>query len=129
MGFRRMRGVPSGREALRALKRMGMQFDELEGVSRVSIELPDRRIIIEGPIVAAITIQGQRMYQISGGIETEEPIAAGAPEAAPPIRDEDVELVAQQAGVGPEEARRALEESGGDLAKAIISLKGGRGAT
>lgn len=134
MGFRRMRGVPSGREALRALKRMGMQFDELEGVSRVSIELPDRRIIIEGPIVAAITMQGQRMYQISGGIETEEPIAAeaavapGAPGATPPIREEDVELVAQQAGVGPEEARRALEESGGDLAKAIIALREGKGA-
>jgi nascent polypeptide-associated complex subunit alpha len=115
-----MRGIPSGREALRALKRMGMQFDELEGVSRVSIELSDRRIIIEGPVVAAITIQGQRMYQISGGVETEEPIRA---EAAAQIRDEDVELVAQQAGVGPEEARRALEESGGDLAKAIIALR------
>jgi nascent polypeptide-associated complex subunit alpha len=120
LGLRHMRGIPSGREALRALKRMGMQFDELEGVSRVSIELSDRRIIIEGPVVAAITIQGQRMYQISGGVETEEPIRA---EAAAQIRDEDVELVAQQAGVGPEEARRALEESGGDLAKAIIALR------
>lgn len=132
MGFRRVKGIPSGREALRALKRMGMQFDELEGVSRVSIELPDRRIIIEGPIVAAITMQGQRMYQISGGVETEEPIsaeAAGAAAAPPaPIGEEDVELVAQQAGVGPEEARRALEESGGDLAKAIIALRKGRGA-
>jgi len=121
LGLRHMRGIPSGREALRALKRMGMQFDELEGVSRVSIELSDRRIIIEGPVVAAITIQGQRMYQISGGVETEEPIRAEA--AAAQIRDEDVELVAQQAGVGPEEARRALEESGGDLAKAIIALR------
>ncbi|MEM2882781.1 MAG: hypothetical protein QXL35_06025 [Candidatus Bathyarchaeia archaeon] len=39
-----------------------------------------------------------------------------------------MELVAQQAGVGPEEARRALEESGGDLAKAIIALREGKGA-
>jgi nascent polypeptide-associated complex subunit alpha len=121
LGFRQVRGIPSGREAIRALKRMGMQLDELEGVHRVSIELPDRRIIIEGPAVAAITIQGQKMYQVSGGVETEEPIAAKAAVAS--IRDEDVELVAQQAGVAPEEARRALEESDGDLAKAILSLK------
>jgi len=34
-----------------------------------------------------------------------------------------VALVAAQAGVSEEEARRALIEAGGDLAKAILSLR------
>jgi nascent polypeptide-associated complex subunit alpha len=39
------------------------------------------------------------------------------------IPESDIELVAQQANVTAEEARKALENSEGDLAKAIVSLK------
>jgi len=37
--------------------------------------------------------------------------------------EEDVRLVADQTGKSLEEARKALEESGGDLAKAILLLQ------
>jgi nascent polypeptide-associated complex subunit alpha len=37
--------------------------------------------------------------------------------------DDDVKLVASQAGVASEEATKALRQSGGDLAQAIILLK------
>ena len=38
------------------------------------------------------------------------------------IPEEDVILVAQQANVSLEEARAALEQTGGDLAQAILLL-------
>lgn len=38
------------------------------------------------------------------------------------ITDEDITLVAQQTGVSFETAKRALNNSKGDLAKAILSL-------
>jgi NACalpha-BTF3-like transcription factor len=37
--------------------------------------------------------------------------------------ESDVQLVAQQTGKPLEEARKALAEAGGDLAKAILTLK------
>ena len=38
------------------------------------------------------------------------------------ITDDDVDLVATQTGVSQDEARKALEETGGDLAEAIMRL-------
>jgi len=43
------------------------------------------------------------------------------------VTEEDVKLVAEQAGVSLEEAQRALEETGGDLAQAIILLQARKG--
>ncbi|RLE50960.1 MAG: hypothetical protein DRJ21_01085, partial [Candidatus Methanomethylicota archaeon] len=42
------------------------------------------------------------------------------------IPEEDIQLVAAQAGVSLEEARKALIEAEGDLAKAILSLTSAR---
>ena len=39
------------------------------------------------------------------------------------IPEEDIQLVADQTGKSIEEARRALEETEGDLAKAILLLQ------
>jgi len=39
------------------------------------------------------------------------------------VAEEDVKLVADQTGKSMEEAKKALEESGGDLAKAILLLQ------
>ncbi|MEJ2272839.1 MAG: NagC family transcriptional regulator, partial [Candidatus Bathyarchaeota archaeon] len=43
----------------------------------------------------------------------------------PAIAEEDVQLVADQTGKSLEDARRALESSDGDLAKAILLLQTG----
>jgi nascent polypeptide-associated complex subunit alpha len=40
------------------------------------------------------------------------------------ISEEDVDLVSQQTGVSREDARKAIEDSNGDLAEAIIKIKG-----
>ena len=54
-----------------------------------------------------------------GGIE---PPTPPLPIPGPVIPEEDVELVATQANVSKEEARKALEECNGEPAEAIIKL-------
>lgn len=105
------------------MKRMGMGIKEVEGVSQVTIRTGERQIIIDRPAVTQISVQGGTMYQVAGGIAREEALEKSTALASQ-IGDEDVQLVASQANVGTEEARKALEESGGDLAKAILILKG-----
>jgi len=109
----------SGREALRLMQKMGVGIEELNDVEKVEIKMETRKIIIEKPKVAIIKLQGQIMYQIVGGEVKEEKLE----ERGEAVLEEDVKLVAEQAGVSLEEAKKALEAAGGDLAQAILSLK------
>ena len=113
-------GIPGGRDAMRAMQKMGMQVKEIEGAKEVVIITNDKRIIIEEPSVAAVTLQGQQIYQITGGTQKEEPLTE-----VETVSEEDARLVSEQAGVGMEEAKKALESTGGDLARAIVQLKKG----
>jgi nascent polypeptide-associated complex subunit alpha len=112
------RGV-SPREAKRMMQRMGMNMDTVEGVIEVIIKTPSKDIVVEGPEVAILEVQGQRIYQVAGGTVTEKASEHEAPRAS----EEDTRLVADQTGKSLEEARKALEESEGDLAKAILLLQ------
>ncbi len=98
------------------MAKMGMQVQQVEDVTRVVIESASKKIIIDEPEVAIVTVQGQKVYQVGGGRAREE----GA--SSPTVQD-DVQLVATQAGVSVEEAANALKQSGEDLAQAIILLK------
>src|SRR5215467_1183050 len=106
----------SPRDQQRMMARMGLKVDQLDEISRVIMETPTKRIIIDNPEVATVSVQGQKIYQVGGGTVREEPLATGP-------SPEDAKLVASQAGVSVEEAMKALGESGGDLAQAIILLK------
>ena len=118
------RGKPGGRDAMRMMQKMGMKVDEVADVSQVIIRTASKDIVIAEPSVTLVTIQGQAMYQIAGGqISEASPQATAAP-VAQVIQEGDVQLVAQQTGKSMEEARRALLDANGDLAKAIIILKG-----
>ena len=112
------RGV-NPREARRMMQRMGMNMEAIEDVQEVIIRTPSKEIVIEKPEVAILQVQGQKIFQVAGGKVSEK-----APERkAPTVPEEDVRLVADQTGKSIEEARKALEESGGDLAKAILLLQ------
>ena len=118
------------RRARRMMKQMGMNMDELGDIKRVILQGDNKEIVIEGPQVTSINVQGTKMYQVAGGRETERKIQAeGAVEVAPVeeeplvLPEEDILLVAQQANVSIEKARAALENSDGDLAQAIIKLQ------
>lgn len=115
------RSVPGGRDAMRMMQKMGMKVDDVPDVSEVIIKTSSKDIVIAEPNVTLVTVQGQAMYQIAGGRVSE-----AAPQASVQNmpQDADVQLVAQQTGKTLEESRKALVEAGGDLAKAILLLKG-----
>jgi nascent polypeptide-associated complex subunit alpha len=98
------------------MQRMGMQVQQLDDVTRVIMETPSKRIVIDDPEVATVTVQGQTIYQVGGGSVKEEVVSGQA-------SVDDAKLVASQAGVSQEEASEALRQSGGDLAQAIVLLK------
>jgi nascent polypeptide-associated complex subunit alpha len=105
---------------MRMMQKMGMKMDEIPGVSEVVIKTASKDIVIDEPIVTVISVQGQKTYQISGGRVSE---AQAEPQGQGVALDADVQLVAQQTGKNIDESRKALIEAGGDLAKAILSLK------
>jgi len=120
--LRSVKGVPTGREAMRMMQKMGMDMKEIANVRQVVIRTTDKRIVIDDPTVTTITVQGQTMFQVAGGTVKEE-VHKEEVEEALSISEDDVKLVAEQASVSTEEARKALIECGGDLAQAILALK------
>jgi len=98
-------------------------MDELPDVTQVIIRTPTKNIVIDTPSVTMVTVQGQAMYQIAGGeVSESQPQAVPTTSSAPP--EADVQLVAQQTGKSVDESRKALTDAGGDLARAILILKG-----
>jgi len=114
MGRRRV----SPREAKRMMQRMGLSMDTIPDVEQVVIKTGSKEITIEEPEVAIMEMQGQKIFQVTGGKITEE-----VAERKSVIPEEDAQLVADQTGKSLEEARKALEECEGDLAKAILLLQ------
>ena len=101
------------------LGNLGLDVKELGKADQVVIRFADQEIIIEGPNVLEMRIENESIYQVIGGERVE---SEAEEEKYEPV-EEDVMLVAAQAGVSEEEARNALIEANGDLAKAILILK------
>ncbi len=119
--YKAVKGAPQGRDAKRMMQKMGMKVDEIQGVTEVLIRTATREIVIEEPAVTSVVVQGQKMYQITGGATHERsPSTETVPAELP---EEDVKLVAEQTGKTLDEARVALGEAGGNLAEAILKLK------
>jgi nascent polypeptide-associated complex subunit alpha len=100
----------------RAMKQMGMDMKDVKGVDEVVIRLKDKELVIKNPKVNVMNFMGQDTYQITGKAKEKQL------EAELVIPDDDVDMVSAQTGATPEAARRALEETGGDLAEAIMKL-------
>jgi nascent polypeptide-associated complex subunit alpha len=106
----------------RMMESMGMKNTEIDA-KRVIIEGVEKDIIIDNPSVTMIEMQGNRSFQVVGEVSerTKE-------KEAMEITKDDIEMVKEQAGISDDEAaRKALEETGGDIAEAILKLKGGKG--
>jgi nascent polypeptide-associated complex subunit alpha len=114
-----VRGRVNPREAKRMMQRMGLNMNAVEDVEEVVIKTGSKEIVIKKPEVSILEVQGQKMFQIAGGQIAEK----AAEQKTKMIAEEDVRLVADQTGRSLEESRKALEESAGDLAKAILLLQ------
>lgn len=100
-----------------AMKQMKIDMEELKA-EQVIIRMPERDLIFISPQVMVMSAPGMKTYQITGNPKEIARVA---------VKEEDVALVREQTGVSDAEAREALKKSGGDLAAAIMSLKGGEG--
>ena len=127
------------RKMKQMMKQMGIDVEELEA-ERVVIETADGDdLVFDGAQVTKMDAQGQETYQIVGSPTTVADAGAGGAAAVeggdePALDDadddgddgipeEDVKLVAQQAGVSKEAAREALEAANGEPARAISELQ------
>lgn len=109
------------REARRMMQRMGMNMGGLENVEEVIIRTGNKEITIDQPEVSVIEMQGQKIFQIIGGKIDERAVQNQSSQFS--VSEEDIMLVADQTGKSLEEAKKALEECEGDLAKAILLLQ------
>jgi len=105
-----------GRKNKRMLERMGLDMNQIPDVKEVIIRTSSKDMVIREANVSEINAKGMRVFQVMGS-EVEE-----IEREQPKFTEEDVMLVAQQAGVSRERANVALEESNGDLAQAILQL-------
>jgi nascent polypeptide-associated complex subunit alpha len=117
-----MRKRMSPRNAKRMMQRMGMSMGEMPDVQEVIFRTSDKEIVVENPQVAVLDMQGQKIFQVTGEVNER---ALETQTAKATIPEEDAQLVADQTGKSMEDAKRALEESDGDLAKAILLLQTG----
>lgn len=104
------------RQMKQMMRKMGMQQQEIPA-QEVIIKLEDSDMVISNPSVMKVNMMGQETFQISGEIEMR------SRDNTPNISDDDIEMVASQANVSPEEAAKAIVASKGDLAEAIMKLK------
>jgi nascent polypeptide-associated complex subunit alpha len=122
-----MRGV-NPRQVKQAMKRMGIETEELQGVTEVIIRTKDKEYHIQDAEVTVMKVQGQKTFQIVGE-DTVVPLGsvqkAAERAASPPpasVPEEDVQLVMGQTGVTREKAIEALKACDGQPAEAIIRL-------
>ena len=95
------------------MRQLGIKSEEIDA-ERVVIEGKSKRIVIENPSVTAINMQGKKTYTVMGEEKEEEK----------GISREDIDMVVKQANVSEAKAEAALKKNEGDIAEAILELKG-----
>src|SRR3989449_4970409 len=116
--------IPGGRvnprQMRQAMKRMGIEQEELEGVEEVIIRTASKEYVIRDPNVTAMTAQGQKIWTVVGEPIVRDRADAKKPEAGqgPSIPEEGVQLVAEEARLPEAGARNGIEGCGGQPAEA-----------
>lgn len=121
--------MPGGRMNPRQMKvmmkRMGISQEEIPDVEEVIIRTRTKEIVLKGAAVTAMTVQGQKTYQVVGEPKERER-KREEDEQVGGIPEEDIKLVMSQAGCSAAQARKALEECDGAPAEAILKLMASR---
>jgi len=120
---------PSNLQGLspKAMQKALGQIDtqEIDEVLEVIVRTRTEEIVLEEPEVTIMNM-GQELWNIVPKRVTRKSLGIPSiPEAKQEltINEQDVQLIVSTAGVTKEEAISAIEKSGGDIAKAIMSLK------
>ncbi len=111
-----MPGRINPRQLNQMMRRMGINVKTIEHVKKVIIQTDTKEYVFEDAEVSLMEAQGQKTYQIIG-----EPTVKSLQEDT---LNNDVKLVMEQTGKSADEARKALKETNGDIAEAILKLSG-----
>ncbi len=103
------------RNTRRMMERMGIDMKEIPNVQEVIIRTADKEMHITNASVSEVNAQGNRIFQVAGEVEEVEV-------EKKTFSEEDILLVQQQTGVSKEKAAAALEQSDGEVARAILKL-------
>ena len=105
------------RKMQQMMKKMGIQQNKIDAIE-VIIRTPEKEIVISNPSVSKVNMMGQQTYQIVGE-ESERAISS-----EPDINEDEIKTVMDQTGASEENAKAAIKKYKGDLAEAIMELKG-----
>jgi nascent polypeptide-associated complex subunit alpha len=109
-----MPGRMNQRQMNQMMRRLGINVRNIENVEKVIIQTDSKEYVFDDAEVTVMETQGQKTFQISG-----KPIITDRSEDK---IDEDIKLIVDQTGKSEEEARKALKETNGDIAEAILKL-------
>ncbi len=98
------------------MQQMGIKNVDIPA-KRVVIEKEDGLLVIENPQVVMIEMGGNKTFQVNGDVQEK---------ATTQEEKSDVEIVAEKTGCTKQEAEKALANSNGDIAEAIMSLEAGK---
>jgi nascent polypeptide-associated complex subunit alpha len=124
----------SPKQIERMMRKMGIEQKELDGVKEVILRFSDKEWVISNPQVTMVKQAGSETYQVAGAKTEHKTSGKDTSQAVPPTAEkvtqekieipiEDAALVAGQTGVDIETAKKALMETDGDLAAAILKLR------
>ena len=116
-----MPGRMNPRQMQQMMKRLGINVKEIENVEEIIIKTDTKEYIFDNAEVTVMDAQGQKTYQISGRPR----IIERKGKVEEEITEEDINLVAEQTGKSKEQAKKALEQTNGDIAEAIMKLTEG----
>lgn len=93
------------------MKQMGMKTEEIDA-KEIVVDMGEEEMVFKNPELTKVSVKGKDMFQLQGDFERR----SKGPST------EDVELVAEKAGVSKEEAEEALKNHD-ELTEAIMSFE------
>ena len=112
-----MPGRMNGRQLNQMMKRFGINVKNIDNVQKVIIQTDTKEYVFEKVEVTVMEAQGEKTYQIIGT-----PTVRLRQAAQEDTLKDDIKLVMEQTGKSEAEARKALKETNGDIAEAILKL-------
>lgn len=109
-----MPGKVNQRQMNQMMRRLGINIKNIDNVDKVIIQTDTKEYIFDDAEVTLMDAQGQKSFQITGKYIIKDRIEE--------TQKDDIKLVVDQTGKSEEEARKALEETNGDIAEAILKL-------
>lgn len=97
------------------MKKMGISQEDIKA-RRVIFETDEGNLVIDEPQVLKIMMQGQESYQVTGEAHLEEGDEG--------LSEDDINMVIEKTGENRDKVIEALENNDGDIAGAIMELKG-----